>query len=794
MRNALLLTKALLLVALASALVAGRAAGKEQDSAEADEAIARIEALGGTITRDSSQPGNPVTSVDLSGKNVKDDDLRLLSKLSSLRELYLIGTDITDAGLKSLVGLQKLEELRVGRTKISDAGLKDLAKLKNLKMVGLVGTQVTEAGVKQFSEAIPNMRHNFGVGEDAADSAPISISSSNSTQLVTKTAVPVWALAFSADGKFLAAGGGGDRDSTAPGLVRVWDFGNRKEVAAYPTATRQSECDALPRWAARGLDQLVGRSLDVRSRGCGIVARYVWVTGADCLLARRTAVGRGAEGTALQLWDGMSGQNVDGFRGETIPFFWLGFSPDGNYMVGAGGSPSEGDNAQAVVWDVASRQQLYTLSDNPQKILFAAISPDSKTLATSGGSSILLRNLATGTVRSRTEESTRPVERIAFSPTGSLLASVGGDSNDGVVTLWDPWTGKVIGTLTGHNRDVHALAFTPDGKTLATGGGDQTIRLWDVATRRQAGVLQEPTGLVDPKRETSTILAAAYSPDGNSVAVANEDGQVSVYGLAPAGLFRSWMAHTDAAAALAYSPDGQLLVSGGYDKVIKFWNPASGELIRSLDGHQGWVTSLAFSHDGRTLASGSYDRSIRLWNVADGIERIELTGHMATVRAVGLFAGRQAVGQRQRRPHRAAVGPGERPGTSHADRPRRGCAGRGVSPDDRLLASGGEDKVIKLWSVDSRQLAGTLTGHTDTVSAVAFAHEKLISTSWDQTIRNWDVANLRMRGSVDTGSSVGALAVAPDGNRLSTAGSQSLALWNARVSLSQPAKAAEEAK
>ena len=136
----------------------------QQATVEAGDEIAKIEALGGTVKRDRSQPESPVTSVNLSCTNVGDDDLRLVSHFSSLRELYLIGTNVSDAGLKCLVDLQKLEELRLGGCKITDAGLKDLAKLKNLSMVGLMGTQVTDAGVKEFSEALPNMRHNLGAG------------------------------------------------------------------------------------------------------------------------------------------------------------------------------------------------------------------------------------------------------------------------------------------------------------------------------------------------------------------------------------------------------------------------------------------------------------------------------------------------------------------------------------------------------------------------------------------------------------------------------------------------------
>lgn len=159
-------------------------AGKQGD------AVAKIEALGGQVKRYSALPGQPIVSVDLSEvRKLKDEDMKLLSSLSTLQELHLHGTTITDeglkqiagltnltylgligvanisdAGMKSLVDMQKLEELRIGNTNIGDAGLKELAKLKSLKMVGLIGTKVTQDGLKEFSEALPNMHHNLGPG------------------------------------------------------------------------------------------------------------------------------------------------------------------------------------------------------------------------------------------------------------------------------------------------------------------------------------------------------------------------------------------------------------------------------------------------------------------------------------------------------------------------------------------------------------------------------------------------------------------------------------------------------
>ena len=60
-----------------------------------------------------------------------------------------------------------------------------------------------------------------------------------------------------------------------------------------------------------------------------------------------------------------------------------------------------------------------------------------------------------------------------------------------------------------------------------------------------------------------------------------------------------------------------------------------------------------------------------------------------------------------------------------------------------LIASGSEDRTIKIWNASTGELQSTLTGHSGSVFSVAFSKDgtRLVSGSADKTVKIWSVGS-----------------------------------------------------
>jgi WD40 repeat protein len=188
----------------------------------------------------------------------------------------------------------------------------------------------------------------------------------------------------------------------------------------------------------------------------------------------------------------------------------------------------------------------------------------------------------------------------------------------------------------------------------------------------------------------------AVSPRGTSLAVAETDGTVIIYGLPRLTVTQRLrvLGRVDGA---AFSPDGALLAIV-YRATVSVWDLASGKRLWYYPS-RGYLDAVAFSSDGGRVTTVSSQSSVRSWDARTGRQ---------------LGGGNLETGS----------------GNAIA-----------VSPDGRLLATAGNDRNIILWDSESLTRVAMLAGSVGPIHSLAFSPNGrlLASGEGNGTILLWDI-------------------------------------------------------
>jgi RNA polymerase sigma factor (sigma-70 family) len=541
--------------------------------------------------------------------------------------------------------------------------------------------------------------------------------------------VGIYSLAFSPDGKLLAAGEGDVRISlwdAASGEPRGTLAASGADVITFlPDGQRllSAKGGTVHLWSVGGKEL---RAVEVGSSFRRMPLALApdgksFAAGPDRDITQSDGMIRyviRSEGT-VSLWD--IAANKERHRLD-VPHQVLAvaISPDGNTLAYS-------QDQTIHLLDVASWKEGRRIDIAEGRAFNLAFSPDGQVLAASCRSDLQLWNVATGRPLLRRAGHSAAVDTVSFLDGGKRLLSTCRET--GIARVWDVDSGRQLHTFAGDWSPLGVVALSADGKLLASAGQFNRMSIWDTAAGQRVRLLQVEKA--PPSKYAHDIRQLALSQDGRRLTSIsnNNTGDRAMTILvqdAATGEQRSRLTEpilekpSRATNAPTLSPDGRVMAQTA-GRTIRVRDVSSGELLRSLQpeklqADEILINAPTFSKDGRLLACVSTIQSpsdrgprgkgnkLHLWELATGKE-------------VGCFPVPFAL---------AGV----------------------FSPDGHMLASASDpadmrlrDTPIRLWDAITGEEVGLLEGHGTFAASLAFAPDgqALATGLTHSTVLLWDL-------------------------------------------------------
>jgi polar amino acid transport system permease protein len=292
-------------------------------------------------------------------------------------------------------------------------------------------------------------------------------------------------------------------------------------------------------------------------------------------------------------------------------------------------------------------------------------------------------------------------------------------------------------------NQIHDLALSPNGSTLAAATENGDVYLWDVrgdwAARKLSG-------------HDAAVIRVAFAPNGKTLFSASRDGTVRLWDVATGQQTATLEAHKalkDASLAL----DGATLATLDTSHVIRVWDTETGQTLQTITPSTGAKRAVALSANGALVASDDGE-NVQLWDSYTGEQLQKLQGRWEDEEKQEDWLGHD------NNVTALAFSPaGDILASGGADKTivfwelETGEAkwlGEGHfaainklvfnSSGDSVL-SGSQDNKAKMWRTTGGKTTGTFVGHLSPVTAVAFGTETVFTASSDGTARQWDIIN-----------------------------------------------------
>uniref|UniRef100_A0A8D0CJK8 Transducin beta like 3 n=1 Tax=Scleropages formosus TaxID=113540 RepID=A0A8D0CJK8_SCLFO len=474
----------------------------------------------------------------------------------------------------------------------------------------------------------------------------------------------------------------------------------------------------------------------------------------------------------LKQWDWKQSTCLRSWRAiHNTPVASMSFDPTSTLLA------TGGCDSTIKIWDVLKQYCTHNLKGSSGVVHLVEFHPDAERLqlfSSSADYGIRVWDLRRSQCTCVLQSHFSAVTSLAFSCNGDTLVSSGRDK---ICTVWDLKSSKAVRTVPVYEA-VEAVVLVPEGEDFPqigvkskglhfiTAGSKGVLRVWEASTSRcifTQALSDTPTpendGRAEEEVEQLSLTHALLLATSARLAVVTAEHNILLYELSSLSVQQQFVGYNDEVLDVKFlgRKDSHIVVATNSPQLKVF--ELSTCNCQILYGHTDTVLAVDVFRKGRMFVSCAKDRTVRVWRmhlesglvacVAQGSGHVSAIGSIACSRLKENFlvsGSQDCTIKVWELPE--SFGAGGQTGIAEQIVARVTEKGHdkdvnslAISPNDKLVASGSQDRTAKLWSLTNLSLLGVFRGHRRGIWCVQFSplDQVLASSSADGTVKLWSL-------------------------------------------------------